>query len=80
MDDNTRLIRNLLAVAALVGIAELTELDLILSGLMRPMLVTLAHLFAIQAVDQGTAVQLGKVVLSTAGQGCTSLDPRLLRR
>ena len=63
MDDNTRLIRNLLAVAVLVGIAELTELDLILSGLMRPMLVTLAHLFAIQAVDQGTAVQLGKVVL-----------------
>jgi exosortase/archaeosortase family protein len=77
MDDNTRLIRNLLAVAALVGIAELTELDLILSGLMRPMLVTLAHLFAIQAVDQGTAVQLGKVVLPWT-RDCSGVNTLLI--
>jgi exosortase/archaeosortase family protein len=77
MDDNTRLIRNLLAVAVLVGIAELTELDLILSGLMRPMLVTLAHLFAIQAVDQGTAVQLGKVVLPWT-RDCSGVNTLLI--
>jgi exosortase/archaeosortase family protein len=63
MDDNTRLIRNLLAIAAIVGIAELTELDLILSAVTRPMLVTIAQVFAIDAVDRGTAVQLGNVLL-----------------
>ena len=31
MDDNTRLIRNLLVIATLVGIAELAELDVLLN-------------------------------------------------
>ena len=77
MDDNNRLIRNLLAIAAIVGIAELTELDLILSGVTRPMLVALAQVFAIEAVDQGTAAKRA-AALSPSSVMCSCRNNREL--
>ena len=77
MDDNTRLIRNLLAIAAIVSIAELTELDLILSEFTRPLLVTLAQVFAIEAVDQGTAIRLGNVLLPWT-RDCSGVNSLLI--
>jgi exosortase/archaeosortase family protein len=77
MDDGARLRRNILALLALVGIAEFADLDQLLSGIMRPLVVATAHLFGIDAVDHGTGITLGKVLLPWT-RDCSGVNTLLI--
>jgi exosortase/archaeosortase family protein len=77
MDDGAQLRRNILALLALVGIAEFADFDQLLSSIMRPLVVATAQIFGIDAIDHGTGIALGKVLLPWT-QDCSGVNTLLI--